>query len=339
MPPHEMTPMDRNSAVRSTPWRIGDQLPILPPVRTIVAIEVVGLACSAFAAAGSPSALVIALAIVGGVVGAVPIRRRSAWSWAVTWCSYRLRTSGTLTPPSPPSVTTFIDRSGADYGIVTTSGAVAMMLEVDARSGLPSLDLLTGAMEYHAVALDGIQLLDVITAAGHSRLLTVRLKPEKSRAAVAARGGGAAGAHRALGACTSALVRRLLESGRTARVLDTSEVTDLVASTAAAPMVESWTYCRSGRTRHVVFELTRLTADPATVTATLARLPTAELAMAYELTVGPSGQHVVRAVIRLSQSRSPDTTPKSLSGPGWRCRRLDGQHAPALRRTQPHASW
>jgi type VII secretion protein EccE len=278
------------------------------------------------------------------------------------------------------------DHDGREVALLGHGGAWSAVLApdpagADGGAGLVADDASSGSASFPLAALaeclaDRGVVLDAITAVWHSRpvaddtpaaaayrevlgplppvsrreaWLVVRLDPQRCPDAVAERGGGVVGAHRAVVGALARIGRVLADHGTTIRPLGADEVLDAALEAADADsaerLVEHWRAVVVGEVGHAAFGVTRWPADtrPATLTdltATAARSCTLALTLepgtrADEATVG------LRGTVRLTAG-TPDAL--EVAGRelvarghalGLALDALDGQHAAGLAATLP----
>ena len=169
-----------------------------------------------------------------------------------------------------------------EIGMIGDGTFLAAVLQVEARDtplrpsrglGTLPLDLLAAGLTVDDIVLDAIQVVQYTQPApaphlpeqslagrGYRELpesagvpglrltwITVRLDPELCRSAVAARGGGEAGARRALQRAADQLASRLNGTGLRATVLDAAGAVAAVATATCANPLATGSAARSGR--------------------------------------------------------------------------------------------
>ncbi|PVZ10276.1 type VII secretion protein EccE [Actinomycetospora cinnamomea] len=298
----------------------------------------------------------------------------------------RLRTLRLLT--GDLAVARTRDHDGREVGLLGHGGGWSAVLApdpvgADGGAGLVADDATAGSASFPLAALAGSLadrgvVLDAISAVWHCRpvagdtpaaaayrevlgplppvsrreaWLVVRLDPQRCPDAVAERGGGVVGAHRAVVGALARIGRVLADHGTTVRPLSADEVLDAALEAADADegpgerLKEHWRAVVVGEIGHAAFAVTRWPADTAParltdLTATVARTCTLALTLepgtrADEATVG------LRGTVRLTADTPDalDVAGRELVARGHALGvaldPLDGQHAAGLAATLP----
>ncbi|WP_127783958.1 type VII secretion protein EccE [Rhodococcus sp. X156] len=181
--------------------------------------------------------------------------------------------------------------------------------------------------------------------------VTVRLDPRRCPSAVQIRGGGVAGAHRALVGAVARVRGALEQAGLTSRVLTRDELLRAAVSAAElAPAAgssqelqlrEHWRGVRTGDVEHASFTIDGWPADGASLEA-LTSVRALSTTVALALRPGPDEDSVgVRGVVRVSARSSGELAGslerlRTLSATtGVALSPLDGQQAAAVAATLP----
>jgi type VII secretion protein EccE len=296
----------------------------------------------------------------------------------------RLRTLRLLT--GDLAVARARDHDGREVGLLGHAGGWSAVLALDPTgadggAGLVASDAPTGAASFPLAALAGTLadrgvVLDAISAVWHCRPVTddtpaaaayrevlgplapvsrreawlvVRLDPARCPDAVAERGGGVVGAHRAVVGALARISRVLADHDTAVRPLGADEVLDAAVEAADADgpgdrLKEHWRAVVVGEVGHAAFGVTRWPTDAAPerltdLTATAAR--TCTLALTLEPDATAESTVGLRGTVRLTAD-----TPDALEVAGRELVArghalgvsldpLDGQHAAALAATLP----
>ncbi|MDD7966088.1 type VII secretion protein EccE [Actinomycetospora lemnae] len=315
------------------------------------------------------------------------VRRREAEPAAGDGADPRLRVlrllSGDLT------VATTRDHDGREVGLLGYGGGWSAVLAVDAAgpdgAALVPGDADAGAASFPLAALAGCLadrgvVLDAVSAVWHCRpvaedtpaaaayrevlgalpplarreaWLVVRLDPARCPDAVAERGGGVLGAHRAVVGALARIGRVLAEHGTPVRPLSADDVLDAATLAADADdeparLTEHWRAVVVGEVGHATYAVTgwptgavpeRLTG----LTATAGRTCTLALTLEPDPRAGREQRDAVglRGTVRLSAD-TPDVLEECGRelvarghGLGVALDALDGQHAAGLAATLP----
>jgi type VII secretion protein EccE len=278
------------------------------------------------------------------------------------------------------------DHDGREVGLLGHAGGWSAVLALDPTgadggAGLVASDAPTGAASFPLAALAGTLadrgvVLDAISAVWHCRPLSddtpaaaayrevlgplppvsrreawlvVRLDPARCPDAVAERGGGVVGAHRAVVGALARISRVLADHDTAVRPLGADEVLDAAVEAADADgpgdrLKEHWRAVVVGEVGHAAFGVTRWPTDAAPerltdLTATAAR--TCTLALTLEPDATAESTVGLRGTVRLTAD-----TPDALEVAGRELVArghalgvsldpLDGQHAAALAATLP----
>ncbi len=287
-------------------------------------------------------------------------------------------------------ITEVADRSGDRIGVVNDGRCCSAMLTLEpvdgARAGpadLPGgpalrLDLVADALRTRDVTLTSIQVIthtvpapagyltetapvarsygslaaDVVPAR-RSTWVVARLDPLGAPAAVAARGGGRVGAHRALLGTVSRLSAALRFAGLGVRPVGAAEALDVLSLTAGATgpggtagahrTAESWDCWAVDGTVQACFWVrgwpaARPLADPRLL-ARLGDVRSRFNVVSLTLTGEDASGIGVRAVVRVAGGSREElehaVTDLQRLVPGARLQRLNGQHAPAVLESLP----
>jgi type VII secretion protein EccE len=282
------------------------------------------------------------------------------------------------------------DHDGREVGLLGHAGGWSAVLALDPAgadggAGLVAGDAQAGAASFPLAALAGTLadrgvVLDAVSAVWHCRPVTddtpaaaayrevlgplppvsrreawlvVRLDPARCPDAVAERGGGVVGAHRAVVGALARISRVLADHDAAVRPLGADEVLDAAVEAADADgdpgdrLKEHWRAVVVGEVGHAAFGVTRWPADTAPerltdltdLTATVAR--TCTLALTLEPDATADATVGLRGTVRLTAD-----TPDALAVAGRELVArghalgvsldpLDGQHAAALAATLP----
>jgi len=301
----------------------------------------------------------------------------------------RLRTLRLLT--GDLAVARTRDHDGREVGLLGHAGGWSAVLALDPTgadggAGLVAGDASTGAASFPLAALAGTLadrgvVLDAISAVWHCRPVTddtpaaaayrevlgplppvsrreawlvVRLDPARCPDAVAERGGGVVGAHRAVVGALARISRVLADHDTAVRPLAADEVLDAAVEAADADgdpgdrLKEHWRAVVVGEVGHAAFGVTRWPTDAAPerltdLTATAARTCTLALTLEPDATADAAADTTVglRGTVRLTAD-----TPDALEVAGRELVArghalgvsldpLVGQHAAALAATLP----
>jgi len=313
------------------------------------------------------------------------VREREAEPVGAAHADARLRTLRLLT--GDLAVARTRDHDGREVGLLGHGGAWSGVLALDPAgaeggAGLVAGDAAADAASFPLAALAGSLAdrgvgLDAISAVWHCRpvadgtpaaaayrevlgplppvsrreaWLVVRLDPQRCPDAVAERGGGVVGAHRAVVGALARIGRVLADHGMPVRPLGADEVLDAAVEAADADtaggerLKEHWRAVVVGEVGHAAFAVTRWPAAVperlTDLTATAARTCTLALTLepgtrAGEATVG------LRGTVRLTAD-TPDELERSGRdlvarghALGMALDPLDGQHAAGLAATLP----
>jgi type VII secretion protein EccE len=282
------------------------------------------------------------------------------------------------------------DHDGREVGLLGHAGGWSAVLALDPTgadggAGLVAGDAPMGAASFPLAALAGTLadrgvVLDAISAVWHCRPVTddtpaaaayrevlgplppvsrreawlvVRLDPARCPDAVAERGGGVVGAHRAVVGALARITRVLADHDTAVRPLGADEVLDAAVEAADADgpgdrLEEHWRAVVVGEVGHAAFGVTRWPADAAPerltdLTAIAARTCTLALTLEPDATTDATEGSTVglRVTMRLTAD-----TPGALEVAGRELVArghalgvsldpLDGQHAAALAATLP----
>jgi type VII secretion protein EccE len=311
----------------------------------VLAVEAALLVAAGAATAGAPAWLAAVLAVLGVAAAAARWRGRWGWDWLRLWLQLRARRrrSGRIVAP-PPAVEAFADRSATTFGVVAGGGGLGALLAVHGLAGPPGLDLLATALNDRGVRLAWLQLVVAYPGepgGGAQVTVALRLRPGDCPAAVLARGGGVAGARRALGAAAARLGRRLADHGHAARVLDPTAVAAAVAAPPAGlPVDEHWDHCVVDGVRYTGYAVSRWPAYPAAFLAALGTLPASGVVASVLLLPGEHAPRL-RGVVRVAAAAGPPAGGPDLDAAlgelaahfGAALVRLDGEHARAVAHT------
>jgi len=284
------------------------------------------------------------------------------------------------------------DHDGREVGMLGHGGGWSAVLALDPSSpdGAPGLvadDAPSGTASFPLSALAGCLadrgvVLDAVSALWHCRAvagdtpaagayrevlgdlpplcrrdawLVVRLDPARCPDAVAERGGGVVGAHRAVVGALARIGRVLAEHGTPVRPLDVDEVLEAGLEVSDTPeraerLTEHWRAVVVGEVGHAAHAVTRWPsgADPerlTALTATAARTCTLALTLEPDPRAGRDGAGPATVGLRGTVRLTADT-PDALEGSGRELIArghalgvgidpLDGQHAAGLAATLP----
>ena len=304
----------------------------------------------------------------------------------------RLRTLRLLT--GDLAVARTRDHDGREVGLLGHGGGWSAVLALDPAgapgpdggAGLVASDASAGTVSFPLTALAGTLadrgvVLDAVSAVWHTRpvaddtpaaaayrevlgplppvsrreaWLVVRLDPQRCPDAVAERGGGVVGAHRAVVGALARIGRVLADHGVPVRPLGVDEV--LGAATEAADadggpgerLKEHWRAVVVGEIGHAAFGVTRWPTDTAPerltdLTATAARTCTLAVTLEPDARSGAGGDATVglRGTVRLTADTPGEleTSGRELVARGHALGvaldPLDGQHAAGLAATLP----
>jgi type VII secretion protein EccE len=254
-----------------------------------------------------------------------------------------------------------LDPEGADGGAALVPG------DAGADAATFPLAALAGCLADRGVVLDAVSALwhcrpvadDTPAAEAYREVLgalpalsrreawlVVRLDPARCPDAVAERGGGVLGAHRAVVGALARIERVLADHGMPVRPLAADEVLDAATEAADTPghggrLVEHWKAVVVGEVGHCAYAVTGWPSDPERLTgltATTGRTSTLALTLEPDPRPGTVG---LRGTVRLTAD-----TPEALEDCGRELvarghalgvalDALDGQHAAGLAATLP----
>ncbi|GAA4799572.1 type VII secretion protein EccE [Actinomycetospora chlora] len=283
------------------------------------------------------------------------------------------------------------DHDGREVGLLGHSGGWSAVLALDpvgpdGGAGLVASDTAADAASFPLAAVAGCLadrgvVLDAVSAVWHCRplaedspaaaayrevlgplpplarrdaWLVVRLDPQRCPEAVAERGGGVVGAHRAVVGALARISRVLADHGVPVRPLSADDVLDAATEAADADggpverLTEHWRAVVAGEVGHAAYAVTRWPAGAAPerltgLTATTAR--TSTLALTLEPDTAAPGEAGPTVGLR-GTARITADTPDALEEAGRELVArghalgvvldpLDGQHAAGLAATLP----
>lgn len=328
------------------------------------------------------------------IASAVRWRGRWLIGWLVTYLWFRHRVRSTAAAPvSPltaagadPQTRSHTDRAGNLVGLARDGDCWTSLLRIAPAPGTEPdaardhiadmLPLLIATHDDRAVPTSAVQLvtwaapLTVHTATppamseaeGATRpvavqrlhWVAVRFAPQLAATAVAARGGGEAGAMRATAAATLRLAARLTEAGYTVDVCDGQDLSTQLAIALGVPatptvdasqsLSETWHAWSVGALHQGCYRLRRAPRTIAAMAAAANRV-----AAAPALFTGASillersqiGEVVSQVLLRVGVPAGPDATEQrealdlAAAGLGGDTVRLDGAHGTAVAATVP----
>ncbi len=321
--------------------------------------------------------VVVSVAVVGR------FRSRWWYVWAEVAARYRRRAGATGETGvagvvgSELVVESFVDRVGTRFGLIQDDGAWTAVLVVEpAHQSALSDDLgqsvplgpLGDALVDRDIRLTAVQLVSHVVpapspwidprspvvasyrevageqvVANRSVWVALRLDPARCPGAVAARGGGDLGVHRALASVAARLAATLDQHARV-RVLGPDEVRAAVTVTLAAgdaPMVERWREVAGPGRTQVGFRVRSWgRGDPTGLIPLLAAVPSLATTASLVLSPAKDDQVAARLSLRLV-SLPPDAgaveaaVHRVAGAVGARVVRSDGEHAIAVRDALP----
>jgi type VII secretion protein EccE len=303
-----------------------------------------------------PGIAVAATGLVAVAVTAPRWRGRFGYQWLGSLARYRARRGAPAASEAIDTVlpglavSTCADRAGNRTGVAAYGRFFSAVLRIDA--GVEPAELIGPLLAgYRRAELPpaAVQLVTWRVPVGEEQVrtswLAVRFSPAACPAAVEARGGGTAGALRATANCVLALGLQLAEAGVEAHVLDGAALREELAAAlgatpgAATSIAEHWRGQQVGGGAQAVYRLPSR-VDVADALNRPAPDDAAFTAVSLTLTRPDTGTEpdvslLLRAGAPAAQSRiTPDTVVAALDLPAYR---LDGEHAPATRRTLPLA--
>ncbi|WP_459955957.1 type VII secretion protein EccE [Nocardia sp. IFM 10818] len=246
---------------------------------TGVVVILVALVC------GLPFWPALSMAIVAGLILLIPFGKRSVASWIATRARFR-PTRAHL----PADLIDFRAGDGRSLGLYRDGSRVVAVVEVLAPKGgltrlgrstvrashLLPLTELAERLQQHDILLDGIDivshgfrsrsgtpagaiyesLLGPLPATAHRTVwLAIAFDPLRCPDAAARRGGGLAGACRAVTIATQRIVRTLEDGGCSARILTAPEITQAALQVTAgvdpAALTQRWRYAELGNSVNI----------------------------------------------------------------------------------------
>lgn len=287
---------------------------------------------------------------------------------------------GNARRPDDVLIRRFVDRAGVVHGVLHHDGCVTVVLAVEpgrrhpgiaapAPESLIPLAELAAGLDDRGVRLAALRLVTVQVAAGDGGpagepvagpptrrrvYLAAALRPEDCPAAVASRGGGEDGAHRALASSVARLVNRLAGHQLRARVLDppdallalrTTRLTPVRAPDGAGPGTgpgvageETWTSWEVDGHHHVGFHVARWPRAVNPVAALAALTAGSDAVLVTMLTLRRTDRAVATMEGRLRLVTPAGSRPaaerallESARALRLRLYRVDGRHRQAAR--------